>query len=400
MGQGRFPSPQAACAGHGDQVSMVNPTYYNCISGGYLNGYSGRGGNMCPLGYTEDKSTGLCTPPDNKCAELKDTPIPAFRWSSNSDDPPSTVSVNGCAATISKARCSYVTTGKATCTGTATLTGEQKQTDPLGTAETCEGAACSAGAPQPEKENQECIYSSNGSGSSSCTAINTENNPGNSDCGTFNGEFKCIRNPKATSTTNKLESTKTEKSNTDGTVTTVKDNTLTTTKCVDKSCTTSTTNSKGTSTTDSNGNKTGESSTCTGANCNGKGETNGTGDSNKSDGDKAEEESEEEGDSPTTTPLEEPKQESLDGEGDAWDAKIDEKKTELKDAMAKIKESFSPVGELSIGGGGGQLYCPPPIQVAGANFDLCLAKFSNQLSWIGSAIYAVFAVIALLIIFN
>ena len=339
--------------------------------------------------------------PENKCELLKGTDIPAFKWSSNTDDPPSTLSINGCAASVTKARCSYVTTGKASCTGTATLTGSEMASDPKGTAESCEGSDCGAGELKTEKQNQECVYVSNSSGTSSCTAITSENNPGNSDCGSVNGEYKCIRNPKATSTTNKLESTKTEKSNTDGTLTTVKDNTLTTTKCVDSTCNSSVTKSNGTTTTDSNGNTVGQSSSCTGSNCNGKGETNGTGDSNKIGDEKGDEEGEEEGtDTPPVTPPTPPEKGNLDGEADVWDTKIADSKTELKEALGKIKESFSPVGELSLGGGGGGLYCPPPVQVMGASFDICLDKYQDKLSWIGSAIFAVFAVIAVLIIFN
>lgn len=360
-----------------------------------------RYGDNCPEGSTYDQATGSCgTPLEDKCKLLAGTNIPSFKWSSGTDMPAVTLSIGGCAATVNKARCSYLTSGKASCTGSATYTGEKLESTPEGTSETCDKDDCSIKM-QPEKKNEECVYVSNSSGSASCTAFNSENNPGNSDCGTVNGEFKCIRNPKATSTENKLESTKTEKSNTDGTVTTTKDNKLTTTKCEDKSCSTSTTTSKGTSTTDSNGNKIGETSTCSGANCNGKGETNGTGDSNKTGDEKGDEEGEEEGtDTPPVTPINPPEKGNLDGEADAWDTKIADSKTELKDALGKIKDSFSPVGELALGGGGGGLYCPPPVQVMGASFDICLDKYKDKLSWIGSAIFAVFAVISLLIIFN
>lgn len=415
-GNTRFSSASAACAyiqtttwSSWDitsfKVNHDGGDYYVCsystTSNRTITSVVRRAGNECPSGGKFDESSGICEV-KNKCQELKDTPIPAFKWSSPTDMPPSAISVNGCAATVTKARCSYVTSGKASCTGTATLTGEEMPADPKGTADSCEGSDCTSGLPEPTKENKECVYVSNSSGSASCTAISSENNPGNSDCGTVNGEFKCIRNPKATSVENKLESTKTEKSNTDGTLSIVKDNTLTTTKCVDKTCTTSTTSSKGTTTTDSNGNKVGESSTCSGANCNGKGETNGTGDDNKSGDDGKDDEGEEEegSDTPPVTPISPPEKGNLDGEADAWDTKIADSKTELKDALGKIKDSFSPVGELSLGGGGGGLYCPPPVQVMGASFDICLDKYQDKLSWIGSAIFAVFAVIAVLIIFN
>jgi len=358
--------------------------------------------NPCNSSQEWSNQTGQCQVAQNKCEILKDTELPAFKWSSPTDDPPQTISIKGCAATITRARCAYLASGKASCTGTATMTGKEMPASPKGTSETCEASDCMADAPKAEKQNQECVYVSSSAGTSSCTAISSENNPGNSDCGEVNGSFVCIRNPKATSITNKLESTKTEKSNTDGTVTTVKDNTLTTTKCVDSSCSTSTTKSKGTTTTNSNGQTVGQTSTCTGANCNSKGETNGTGDSNKADDGKGDDdEGEEEGtDTPPVTPTKRPDKQTLDGEADAWDTKISDSKTELKEALSKIKDSFSPVGDVSLGGGGGGLYCPPAVTVMGASFDLCLDKYADKLSWIGSAIYAVFAVVALLIIFN
>lgn len=382
-------------------ICYIKVTYNNGGSMTSSNGMVNRLGDSCPSGSTYEENTGQCKGAENKCAILKDTAVPGFRWKSASDMPPATISVNGCAANVTKARCAYLASGTAECTGTATLTGEKLESSPVGSTSECTSDDCKPSL-APEKKNEECVYVSLGNGVSGCTATNSESNPGNSDCGTVNGEYKCIRNPKATSVENKLDSKKTEKSNTDGTVTTVKDNTLTTKKCVDQSCTTSTTNSKGTTTTDANGNKTGETSTCTGANCNGKGETNGTGDDNKAGDDdgKDDEGDEEEGtDTPPVTPIKAPEKGNLDGEADAWDTKIADSKTELKDSLAKVKDSFSPVGDVSLGGGGGGLYCPPPVAVLGGTFDICMDKYADKLSWIGSAIYAAFAIIALFIIF-
>lgn len=403
---GSYSSPEAACEGIGRQNAVgdypvfissrtvnVSPPYGGCYAT-----YSTLSG-----GSTRETYFGLSAvqvadpepqPEENKCALLANTDIPAFRWESSSDNPPESVSIGGCEAKITKAKCWYDTSGKAWCTGSATITGQKKESTPGGTSEECEGDECTAGALKPTKETQDCVYSPDGTGKSSCTAVNKESSPGNSSCGTVNGSFVCIENPKATSTKSTLESVKTEKSNTDGTVTIIKDNTLTVEKCTGKSCSTSTSTSKGTTTVDSSGKTTGNQSTCTGSNCNGSGETNGTGDENKA----GEEEGEEEGDGPSVTAPEAPEKGNLDGEGDKWDQKIQESKTEMKEALSDFKEAFNPIGEVSLDGGGA-LYCPPAVTVLGQNIDFCLDKYSDTLSWLGSAIYMLCAAIALFIVF-
>jgi hypothetical protein len=353
-----------------------------------------RTGDSCPVGTVYNSVTGGCAS-DNKCSSLKDTELSAFRWESNTDDPPSTISNDGCEASVTQARCSYVSSGKAVCTGRATYTGNKLDKNPKGNVADCSGSSCTEGSPQPETKNQDCVYSSDGSGSSSCTATNSQSNPGTSQCGSVNGTYTCIENPKATATSSTLNSTKTPTSNANGTLTIVQDDTVTTVKCSGRSCTSTSSSSHGTTVTNSSGQVISHDSTCTGKSCGSSGQVstggsgNGTGDAEEGD----------DGDSPSAGKLVDPTNGSFDGQGDDWDSKIEKAKKEYKDGIDKIKDSFKPMGDVSIGGGS-KLYCPPAVTVLGKNIDFCLDKYASSLSWISDAILALCAMIALIIVFT
>ncbi|WP_346830891.1 hypothetical protein ABDX87_28535 [Pseudomonas abietaniphila] len=412
----QYPSALAACPNPisyysftlaPDHVTIAsNLTTATCVymydgnRNGVLVPYNGesvyRKGDSCPVNTTYNSVTGACDAPSNPCASKKDVAIPSFKWDSNSDLPPSTISSGGCEATISKGKCYYASIGKAVCNGTATFTGNQLASNPNGAqVSDCSGDACASGAPQPEKKSQDCVYSSNGSGSSSCTATTSDSTPGTAQCGSVNGAYTCIESPKASLTSNTISSTKTPTSNSNGTLTVVQNDTITTVKCSGKSCTTTTSNSSGTTVTNSSGQVISHDSTCTGKSCGSSGQVstggsgNGTGDQEEGD----------DGDSPSAGTLTDPTNGSFAGQGDDWDSKIEKAKKEYKDGIDKIKDSFKPMGDVSIGGGS-KLYCPPAVTVLGKNIDFCLDKYASSLSWISDAILALCAMIALIIVFS
>jgi hypothetical protein len=354
-------------------------------------------GDSCPSGTVFNSVGGSCdAPPEDKCSALKDTAIPSFKWDSNSDFPPASISSGGCEATISKGKCYYASVGKAVCNGTATFTGKPLDSNPGGAqVSDCTGSDCTTGSPQPETNNQDCVYSSNGSGSSSCTATNSQSTPGTAQCGSVNGSYTCIESPKATLTSNTISSTKTPTSNSNGTLTVVQNDTVTTVKCSGKSCTTTTSSSSGTTVSNSSGQVISHDSTCTGKSCGSSGQVssggtgNGTGDAEEGD----------DGDSPSAGKLVDPTNGSFDGQGDDWDSKIEKAKKEYKDGIDKLKDSFKPMGDVSLNGGS-KLYCPPSVTVLGKNIDFCLDKYASSLSWISDAILALCAMIALIIVFS
>lgn len=350
-----------------------------------------RYGDGCANG-TVDPSTFACVP-SNSCAAKKDQATGPLRWTSNSDMPPKTTSNGGCSVSLSGARCWYESAGKAVCTGSGSYSGDQLAPLPSGSMSSCDGATCTADLPQPQKQNQDCVYATDASGKSSCTAVNSQSNPGNAQCGTVNGAWTCIENPKATSNTDTLNSVKTSTSNADGTLTVVKDNTVTTISCSGKVCTTSVTTSQGTTTTTSGGAVVGNGSSCTGSKCNGSGEAStGTGSGSNTD------QPPQQG-GITTTTLHEPDKGNFEAAGDEWDGKINDAKKDFSDGLDKLKGAFSPLKDINLSAGG-KLYCPPPAIVLGKSISFCIDQYSGNLSWISTAILLICACIALMIVFT
>lgn len=99
--------------------------------------------------------------------------------------------------------------------------------------------------------------------------------------------------------------------------------------------------------------------------------------------------------------LTDPSNGSFDGQASDWDGKIEKAKKDFKDGLDKMKDSFQPIGQVSLGGGAGQLYCPPAVQIPYLNrsISFCADNYAGSLSWLASAIYAGCALIALFIIF-
>ena len=104
------------------------------------------------------------------------------------------------------------------------------------------------------------------------------------------------------------------------------------------------------------------------------------------------------GSSPKASSLSAPTQGNFDGEADKWQKKIDDSKTEVIAALDKMKALFKPISNISLGGGG-QLYCPPPVQVLDHTISFCLDDYASSLSWISQVVLLVCTVSAMFIIF-
>ena len=256
----------------------------------------------------------------------------------------------------------------------------------------CPNNSCNPVEPETSVKDSPCVYSGSG-GSVSCVSDNETVKDGKQSCGTFNGAVKCVTSEPSKNGI-KIASTVKTTDNADGSKTAVKTDNATKTTCTAiNKCTTTTSSTTTTTKTNSSGQTTSTDTKCTGSCGN-----SGTG--IKPGGSTGDGSGDGEGDgSGDGAGLSDPEDGSFDGEGDEWDKKIGESKTKLKEGLAKLKESFSPVGDIAIGGGG-QLYCPPAVSVMGVSLDFCLDKYAGSLSWIASAIYALCAMVALMIVFG
>jgi len=130
-----------------------------------------------------------------------------------------------------------------------------------------------------DNDTQPCTYVLDGEGRKVCSSFNFNYQPGNSSCGTVNGQFQCIG--KAPSTNGIVIDTKvTDTVNPDGSIKSVKQDTATVINCVSpKPCVSNTTTNTTTTNYNSNGAKTGQSTSCTGPACStdGKGDEDGDG---------------------------------------------------------------------------------------------------------------------------
>lgn len=278
---GSGPSPQAACAtiapGTFDvaTASMNGPDSATChLSQSWSTGHRDydvvvRRGDACPAGSTYNPAKGTCDI-DDKCSILKGTVIQKFKYTSATDSPPSTISINGCAASISGwGICLNTTKGNYSCTGTATITGDKL--DPAAGSQSgeCQGDACTAGQPTNESKSDPCAAVPAGTGFT-CSATKSDSNPGTTKCGTVNDAWICTENPKSTSSDSKSDISQTVQQNADGSTTTKTTTVTTVTGCTGVgNCTTGTTTTVVTGGTNSNGTNKPDSSSCSGPGCNG-----------------------------------------------------------------------------------------------------------------------------------
>jgi len=295
---------------------------------------------------------------------------------------------------VSSSDCVTDTKGSVLCNVIGKLTGNvNNQTNVVD----AKDAACDGGVCEPVKEetsvtDKPCVYSGSGD-AVSCTSETETQKDGKQSCGTVNGVRTCVFS-QPSSNGIKIDSTVKTTSNSDGSKTSVKTDNATKTTCTGiNKCSTTTSSTTTTTKTNGSGQTISTDTKCTGT-CGssgtgiqpGSGSGNGSGDG-EGDG------------SGDGAGLSDPENGSFDGEGDIWDQKIADSKTELKEGLSKLKEAFTPIGNISLGGGG-VLYCPPAVSVLGASIDFCLDKYAGSLSWIASAIYALCAMLALWIVFG
>lgn len=278
----RFSSASSACdafsggatgwhsiLGSADSATAFNCSYVRESDGAVFRTFVYRMGSSCPVNTTYNASTGACDAPSNKCAILKNTPIPSFKFKSTTSEPSATISKNGCAINLGTGICVTRTAPLFDCTFSGVVTGELLEPSPGQETGDCTGAQCSQGQPQKEVKDDPCAAIPAGSGFT-CTATKSEDNPGKSQCGTANGAFVCVDNSKPTSNVSKSDISQAVTNNADGSTTTKTTTTTTTTDCKGiGNCTTGTTTNVTTGGTNANGTNKPNSSTCTGPECGG-----------------------------------------------------------------------------------------------------------------------------------
>jgi hypothetical protein len=400
-----------------------------------------RGGNTCPIGSTYNAATGACMgPPQNdgdickdqtgskgpddpmiwdgkqgKCVLFSDaSELPSCKymagkgssgtayqiagsWDGGVPSAPPSFAQSGTScevSVVSSSDCVSDVKGNVLCNVIGKLTGNvNNQTNVID----AKDAACDGGVCEPVKEetsvtDKPCVYSGSG-GSVSCTSETETQKDGKQSCGTMNGVRTCVNKPPSSNGI-KIDSTVKTTDNADGGKTSVKTDNATKTTCTGiNKC--STTTSSTTTTTKSNGSG---QTTSTDTKCTGTCGSSGTGIQPGSGSGTGSGDGEGDG-SGDGAGLSDPENGSFDGEGDIWDQKIADSKTELKEGLAKLKEAFTPIGDITLGGGG-ELYCPPAVTVMGRSIDFCLDKYAGSLSWISAAIYALCAMVALMIVFG
>ncbi len=127
---------------------------------------------------------------------------------------------------------------------------------------------CEDVPPAPiQTDSQPCTYVEDGEGRRVCSSNNYNYTPGNSSCGSVNGQFQCIGKAPTTNGIT-IDTTVKDTINSDGSKTSVKTDVATQISCTGaKACNASTTTNTTTTTYNSNGAKTGQTTSCTGAAC-------------------------------------------------------------------------------------------------------------------------------------
>ncbi|RMT02620.1 hypothetical protein ALP53_200039 [Pseudomonas savastanoi pv. phaseolicola] len=322
-------------------------------------------GESCPTGTEYSESKGSCDSlPENKCSSSKGNKTSNYSWHQDTADLPAPkIDIDGCSATTGEiSSCLPVSTGGYTCVGDITVTGDL-YTPPPATTEPTTPINPTTPSPTPGASGGNSGGGSGSNGSETGTGSNTGTGTG-SGTGTGTGSNSGTGTGGGTGTGTGSGSS----GGSGGTGTGSGTGTGT-----------------GTGTGSNSGTGTGSGS--------GSSPGTGTGDSGT-----CEKDCDENG--PSTTSLKPPQQGSLDGEGDKWDEKIDQSKSEIKKGLDDLKSIFSPIGDISLGSSGGSLYCPPSVTVLGRSISFCLTQYADSLSWISSAVMALSSVVALLIVFG
>ncbi|MFP3926194.1 hypothetical protein [Pseudomonas sp. W5-36] len=402
--------------------SLYDPNTGGC-SGPALNDgelcddQSGSNGSSDPMIYS--KKAGKCvlfseSDDSATCSYLGSQPGPgaaysvAGNWDGGTPSAPPVFAQDGLScevATVSTTDCvAKGTSGAVQCNVIGKYSGKVSNKTNVADAKdaACPGGTCEPIPPMTNTKNDPCVYSGSGD-SVSCTSNTDTSKDGTQKCGSVNGVMTCVTVPPSSNGI-KIDSTVKTTPDADGGKTAVKTDTATKTTCTGiNKCTTSTSTTTTTTKTNSSGQTTSTSTGCKGVcGSTGTGITPGTpsgdgeGEGEEGSGDCKSEDCGTGG----AGGLTDPENGNFDGQGSDWDKKIEESKTKFKDGLSKIKQSFSPISDIQLGSGGGQLYCPPAVTVLGHSIEFCLDKYTDSLSWVASAIYAVCAVFALLIVFG
>ena len=269
------------------------------------------------------------------------------------------------------------------------------------------GADCNLPPPETTDENKPCSKVTDAEGRQSCTTSNFTGTDGAVNCGSVNGEFGC-RGSYPASKGIEIASTTAVQALIDGSTKEVTTNKATQSVCSGGMgpgvCVISTSTSISTTSHSSTGVVSGTATTCSGSLCGnastttGTGSGTGTGTASGGVGDCVKDCGTPAGSSPKASSLSAPTQGNFDGEADKWQKKIDDSKTEVIAALDKMKALFKPISNISLGGGG-QLYCPPPVQVLGHTISFCLDDYASSLGWISQVVLLVCTVSAMFIIF-
>lgn len=260
---------------------------------GQTNGeaYVRKDGAACDPGEEYDPDIGECAAPETTCSAKQGETMNWSKSGSAGDGYGSLTQINGkpmflpgmnacfsgCAVETTDRRCVSRVNGDYFCRGSGEYTGEEcPQGAPTGSDLVPEDAI-ETPEPQNLKDEQPCIYAADGS-KEVCTSSKTDEVEGQI-CATLEdgSEFCTTKLPEKNGIDIRTEVTKEILA--DGSVKTTKKDTATVTKCVGvNNCTTTKAETTKTTTEDANGNKTGESSTCKGEACPGKGNPDSDGD--------------------------------------------------------------------------------------------------------------------------
>ncbi|MBD8617289.1 hypothetical protein IFT69_26670 [Pseudomonas putida] len=395
---------------------FVMLTYTDGRTGMARRGSVLRIGDSCPASTTYNSVTGGCDAPSNKCSANKGKTVQSFHWLSSTDEPTSTISIDGCAAAVTGMTiCKTASPSVFSCTGTATWSGEELLAN-SGQGKECTGEDCAAGQPEDSTKNDPCIKQQTATGFT-CTSKIEDSKVGQTNCGTANGVFVCTPEVKPVKITQTQQVTSADTQNADGSITNKNITKTTKTVCVADKCTDTSYTTTTASGKSSQGMPTGTSVSCVGGGCEAQtggggtvGQIGGGGGSNDNKDGKATEQKdcskpiECEGDiyqcailkqdyisycSMTQGPTEK-QLDALKAETATFQDKLAQNQTELDAKAASVLNQFK---SAASGGGGGGGKCLPDYAV-GYNITMRFSATCEYLVGIRYAILCIAFIIA------
>lgn len=398
-----------------ESLTITSPTTAKCISKRASDGYTAsvsisRFGTGCTPPLILDPSTSSCAPPKEDPCKSTDGVLINHKHKEGDLSPDGTIlNRKGQPSTLCQGSCTYTTPANEGCY-------TYRNNAPSGIfcnySYRGNGTSCTASPDAPEaapapavntpqsESKKECtnkVEDAEGRIHYTCTDTSKFQDPGSMNCGTVNGVFGCSKkasgnDPKLVEKDTKQDVTQEVKI--DGSKTTDTTTTTTTTTCVGiGACSTTNTTNKNTNVTNADGSSGGQSGTCTGDNC-GKGDSDGNGTPDAEEG-------KEEGTSPTVNPFPKPGEKgNFDDTATDFDTKIESLKTELGTKAQEMGDLFGLAGDLTLGTGGGDLYCDGSVEILGQTIDFCLDNYRTQLNYIAIMVLFICALVALFIVFR